>query len=504
MNEHGEGRMNLSKRRQRLAAPIVALVAVAGLVGLLPHLGFTSASSAPLWTEHRAGVQTVMVQAPDWVRLSKEAKPAVVNVSAKLNAEAQMQAPPQTQVPPQFRGRPDERSFDDFFKRFFDEGSRRPVRAAGSGFVLNANGYIVTNNHVVENATDIQVKLDDGRELPAKVVGRDSKTDLALLKVDATGLPVIPLGDSTAPQVGEPVMAIGNPFGLEQTVTTGIVSATGRVIGSGPYDNFIQTDASINPGNSGGPLINARGEVIGINTAIFSRGGGSVGIGFAVPSSLAKTVITQLADHGKVERGWLGVSIQPLTRELAKSFKRDDNTGALVSAVTAGSPADKAGIKAGDVIVEFNGKKVAKATDLPGLVADVPVGKDVPMVVMREGRELRLNANIGRLQDESPAKLAETEGKGKLGLSVQPLTPPMARELGLKVKEGVLVREVVEGGRAAEAGIRAGDVIVEINRQPVRTVEDLTTRVDKQAKNEPMVLLVNRDGQTMYVAVPAV
>ncbi|PYN34907.1 MAG: peptidase [Candidatus Rokuibacteriota bacterium] len=504
MNEHGEGRMNLSKRRQRLAAPIVALVAVAGLVGLLPHLGFTSASSAPLWTEHRAGVQTVMVQAPDWVRLSKEAKPAVVNVSAKLNAEAQMQAPPQTQVPPQFRGRPDERSFDDFFKRFFDEGSRRPVRAAGSGFVLNANGYIVTNNHVVENATDIQVKLDDGRELPAKVVGRDSKTDLALLKVDATGLPVIPLGDSTALQVGEPVMAIGNPFGLEQTVTTGIVSATGRVIGSGPYDNFIQTDASINPGNSGGPLINARGEVIGINTAIFSRGGGSVGIGFAVPSSLAKTVITQLADHGKVERGWLGVSIQPLTRELAKSFKRDDNTGALVSAVTAGSPADKAGIKAGDVIVEFNGKKVAKATDLPGLVADVPVGKDVPMVVMREGRELRLNANIGRLQDESPAKLAETEGKGKLGLSVQPLTPPMARELGLKVKEGVLVREVVEGGRAAEAGIRAGDVIVEINRQPVRTVEDLTTRVDKQAKNEPMVLLVNRDGQTMYVAVPAV
>ena len=504
MNEHGEGRMNLSKRRQRLAAPIVALVAVAGLVGLLPHLGFTSASSAPLWTEHRAGIQTVMVQAPDWVRLSKEAKPAVVNVSAKLNAEAQMQAPPQTQVPPQFRGRPDERSFDDFFKRFFDEGSRRPVRAAGSGFVLNANGYIVTNNHVVENATDIQVKLDDGRELPAKVVGRDSKTDLALLKVDATGLPVIPLGDSTALQVGEPVMAIGNPFGLEQTVTTGIVSATGRVIGSGPYDNFIQTDASINPGNSGGPLINARGEVIGINTAIFSRGGGSVGIGFAVPSSLAKTVITQLADHGKVERGWLGVSIQPLTRELAKSFKRDDNTGALVSAVTAGSPADKAGIKAGDVIVEFNGKKVAKATDLPGLVADVPVGKDVPMVVMREGRELRLNANIGRLQDESPAKLAETEGKGKLGLSVQPLTPPMARELGLKVKEGVLVREVVEGGRAAEAGIRAGDVIVEINRQPVRTVEDLTTRVDRQAKNEPMVLLVKRDGQTMYVAVPAV
>src|SRR6266478_623870 len=395
MNEHGGGLMNLSRKYQRWAASIVALIAVAALVGLWPHFGFTSASQTPLWTEHRAGVQNVMIQAPDWVRLSKEAKPAVVNVSTKLNAEAQAQAQPQ------LRGRPDERSFEDFFKRFFDEGSRRPVRAAGSGFVLNSNGFIITNNHVVENAADIQVKLDDGRELPAKVVGRDAKTDLALLKVDAAGLPVIPLGDSTALQVGEPVMAIGNPFGLEQTVTTGLVSATGRVIGSGPYDNFIQTDASINPGNSGGPLINARGEVIGINTAIFSRGGGSVGIGFAVPSNLAKTVITQLADHGKVERGWLGVSIQPLSRELAKSFKRDDNTGALVSEVIAGSPADKAGIKAGDVIVEFNGKKVAKATELPGLVADVPFGKDVPMVVMREGRELRLNAHVARLEDES-------------------------------------------------------------------------------------------------------
>ncbi len=496
MNEHGGGLMSTTQKYRRWAAPIVALIAVAALVGLLPHLGFTSASQAPLWTEQHAGVQNAMIQAPDWVRLSKEAKPAVVNISTKLNAEAQAM--------PQLKGRPDERSFEDFFKRFFDEGPRRPVRAAGSGFVLNANGYIVTNNHVVENATDIQVKLGDGRELPAKVVGRDSKTDLALVKVEAAGLPVIPLGDSTALQVGEPVMAIGNPFGLEQTVTTGIVSATGRVIGSGPYDNFIQTDASINPGNSGGPLINARGEVIGINTAIFSRGGGSVGIGFAVPSSLAKTVITQLADHGKVERGWLGVSIQPLTKDLARTFKRGDSAGALVSSVTEGSPADKAGVKTGDVIVEFNGKKVAKATDLPGLVADVPVGSAVPIVVIREGTEMRLNAKVARLEEEAPAKVAASDGKGQLGLSVQPLTPPMARELGLKVKEGVLVRDVVEGGRAAEAGIQAGDVIVEIDRRPVRTVEDLKARVDKQAKGEPIVMLVNRDGNALYVAIPAV
>jgi serine protease Do len=496
VNEHGGGHMNHSRKFQRWAAPMVALIAVAALVGLWPHFGFTGASHAALWTEQRAGVQNVTMQAPDWVRLSKEAKPAVVNVSTKRGVEAQ--------APPQFRGRPDERSFDDFFKRFFDEGARRPVRAAGSGFILNTNGFIVTNNHVVENATDIQVKLGDGRELPAKIVGRDPKTDLALLKVEATGLPVIPLGDSTALQVGEPVMAIGNPFGLEQTVTTGIVSATGRVIGSGPYDNFIQTDASINPGNSGGPLINARGEVIGINTAIFSRGGGSVGIGFAVPSSLAKTVITQLADHGKVERGWLGVSIQPLSRDLAKTFKRDDTNGALVGQVMEGSPADKAGVKTGDVIVEFDGKKVEKATDLPGLVADVPVGRDVPITVVREGKQMRLNARIARLEDEAPAKVADTEGQGQLGLSVQPLTAPMARELGLKVKEGVLVRDVVEGGRAAEAGIRPGDVILEINRQPVRSVEDVRTRVDKLAKNETLVLLVNRDGHAMYVAVPAV
>jgi serine protease Do len=488
--------MNLSRMSRRWAAPVVALVAAASLIGLLPHLG-TGASPTPLWSENR-GAQTATIQAPDWVRLSKEAKPAVVNVSTKLNAEAPTRPEPRGRPE-----RPDERSFEDFFKRFFDETQRRPVRAAGSGFVLNSNGFIVTNNHVVENASDIQVKLGDGRELPAKVVGRDAKTDLALLKVDATGLPVIPLGDSTALQVGEPVMAIGNPFGLEQTVTTGIVSATGRVIGSGPYDNFIQTDASINPGNSGGPLINARGEVIGINTAIFSRGGGSVGIGFAVPSSLAKTVITQLADHGKVERGWLGVSIQPLTKDLAKNFKRDNTNGALVSSVIEGSPADKAGLKAGDVIVEFNGKKVAKATELPSLVADLTVGRDVPMVVVRDGSEMRLNARIARLEDETPAKVADAQEKGQLGLSVQPITPPVARELGLKVKEGVLVRDVVEGGRAAEAGIRPGDVIVEINRQPVRTVEDLQVRVDKQTKNEPIVLLVNRDGQALYVAVPA-
>ncbi len=315
--------MKFTLNRRRWVAPIVILAAVASLVGLVPHWGFTSASKTSLWTEHPAA-QTAPTPAPDWVRLSKEAKPAVVNISTKRNTDGPA-------MPDLKGGRPGERSPEDFFRHFFGEAPRRPVRAVGSGFIVSADGYIVTNNHVVEDAIGIQVKLGDGRELAAKVVGRDPKTDLALLKVEATGLPVIPVGDSNALQVGEPVMAIGNPFGLEQTVTTGIVSATGRVIGSGPYDNFIQTDASINPGNSGGPLINARGEVIGINTAIVSQRGGSVGIGFAVPSSMAKSVITQLAEHGKVERGWLGVSVQPLTKELAQGFKRTDATGALVA-----------------------------------------------------------------------------------------------------------------------------------------------------------------------------
>jgi serine protease Do len=485
-----EGRtiMGLTRKHRRWVAPIVALAAVGSLVGLSPHLGFTKGANGPLWTERPAATAVAPSTAPDWVRLSKEAKPAVVNISAKRGADAPAMPEPRGR-----RGEP--RSFDDFFRRFFDgEGPRHPAQSMGSGFVLSADGHIATNNHVVEGAGDIQVKLADGREFSAKVLGRDPKTDVALLKVEATGLPVIPLGDSTALQVGEPVMAIGNPFGLDQTVTTGIVSATGRVIGSGPYDNFIQTDASINPGNSGGPLINSRGEVVGINTAIFSRSGGSVGIGFAVPSSLAKSVLTQLAEPGKVERGWLGVSIQPLTKELAKSFKRDEISGVLVSSVVDGSPAAKAGVKSGDVIVEFDGKRIAKSEDLPRLVAETPIGREVALVVVRDGVQTKLTARVAKLADDAPA--------ATLGLSVQPVTPPVARELGLKTQQGLLVRDVVTGSRAAEAGIRPGDVIVEADRQPVTTVEDLRASVDKRVKGDSLLLLVNREGNTVFVSVP--
>ena len=483
--------MDPARKHRHWIVPAVALAAVGSLVALAPHLGFTKAFKAPLWTERPAAAVAAARQAPDWVRLSREAKPAVVNVSTKRDADG-----PGVAGRP---GSPNDRSLDEVFKRFFDERPRHSVRSMGSGFILTSDGNIVTNNHVIEDATEIQIKLADGRELPARVIGRDPTTDLALLKVEGTGFPVLPLGDSATLEVGEPVMAIGNPFGLEQTVTTGIVSATGRVIGSGPYDNFVQTDASINPGNSGGPLINARGEVVGINTAIFSQSGGSQGIGFAVPSSLAKSVITQLAETGHVERGWLGVSIQPLTKALAQGFQRSDARGALVSRVIEGSPAEKAG----DVIVALDGKKVDKIEDLPRLVAEMHAGREVQLTVVRDGKEQTLTATIAKLDEEAPSKVAQAEGKSRLGLSVQPVTPPVASELRLKVKEGVLVRDVVEGSRADEAGIRPGDVIVEVDRQPVRSVEELQAHVNRHSKGESVLMLVNRDGNTVYVAVPA-
>ena len=485
--------MPFIRRSRHFLTPVVMLVAAAGLVGLWPHLGFTKASKAPLWTEQPAA-QSATTQAPDWVRLSKEAKPAVVNISTKRNAEG-----PAT---PELKGRRGERSPEDFFRRFFEETPRRPVRASGSGFVLSPDGHIVTNNHVVEDATEIQVKLADGRELTAKVVGRDPKTDLALLKVEATGLPVIPLGDSAALQVGEPVMAIGNPFGLERTVTTGIVSATGRVIGQGPYDDFIQTDASINPGNSGGPLINARGQAVGINAAIFSQNGGSVGIGFAIPVNQAKSVVTQLVASGKVTRGWLGVTIQPLTAELAKGFNVTEGTGALVAGVQDGSPAARAGVKAGDIITRYDGQKVATSADLPKLVAATAVGRQVPVTVVREGKTVALNATVAQMDEPGQPIVAQAEeAKGPLGLTVETVTPSVARELKLSEPHGVVVRGVRNGSPAESAGIRAGDVITEVDRQAVADAAQMKRALEKHPKGAPVVVMIRRDGTSLYVAL---
>jgi serine protease Do len=474
--------MKISKRLTRFAWPALALAAALTVVGVVPRLGFTR--DGAIWSERAAGSAPVaMTQAPAWVEIAKIVKPAVVNVSVKGERKAEGPA-------------------EEFMQRFGGSSPKRMVRGLGTGFVINADGYVVTNNHVVDGATEIRVKFSDGRELPGKVVGRDEKTDLALVKVEATGLPVIPVGDSSKLEVGEPVMAIGNPFGLEQTVTTGIVSATGRTIGAGPYDDFIQTDASINPGNSGGPLVNARGEVIGVNTMIASGSGGSVGIGFAIPTNLAKPVVTQLAQNGHVVRGWLGVSIQPVTKDLAASFGLPNTTGALVGSVSDNSPASKAGVKSGDVITRYDGKAVERWSDLPRAVAETALNREVPIEVMRDGKKMTLNAKIARLEEQDKRAEATTEQAAtKLGLSGRTLTPALAQQLGIAQTKGVVVEQVEEGGRAQNAGITTGDVIVEVDRQPIAGVDALQQVLKRHPTNTPVLLLVHREGRAIYVTV---
>ncbi|MBI2525776.1 MAG: DegQ family serine endoprotease [Candidatus Rokubacteria bacterium] len=485
--------MRLQIRRHPTLWRLAALGIALSLVALVPRLGFTKVEQGSVWTERQAAPVPAAAQSPaPWVELARQLKPAVVNISTKRVQEmgTPFQGPLGHTEP-----------FNEFFKQFFGRQPRRTVKSLGSGFAINPNGYILTNNHVVDGATEIRVTLADGRELPGKVLGRDAKTDLALVKIEASGLPVIPLGSSAALQVGEPVMAIGNPFGLEQTVTTGIVSATGRVIGEGPYDDFIQTDASINPGNSGGPLINARGEAVGINAAIFTQSGGSVGIGFAIPSNLAKSVVSQLAEAGHVVRGWLGVAIQPLTPELARGFGLPDAHGALVASVAPDSPALKAGIKSGDIITAFNGSPIRRSEELPRAVAATPVGSGVAVTVLRDGKPLGLTARIAQLAEPQEQVVGERPGTGSLGLAVQPITPEQAREMGLGSKTGVLVRGVEDGSRAAGAGIQPGDVIVEVDRHPIGNVRDLRRSLEEHHKGTPTLFLVHRDGESLYLAL---
>jgi serine protease Do len=466
----------------RLTWPALALAGTLAVGVVIPHAGF--GREGRVWTERApGGAPVATTPAPAWVDIARTVRPAVVNVSTRGLRESG-------------RG-------EDLMREFPGRAPRRSVRGLGSGFVINADGYVVTNNHVVAGASDIRVKLADGREVPGKVVGGDPKTDLALLKIEATGLPVIPLGDSARLEVGEPVMAVGNPFGLEQTVTTGIVSATGRSIGAGPYDDFIQTDASINPGNSGGPLVNARGEAVGVNTAIASGTGGSVGIGFAIPTNLVKPVVAQLAESGRVTRAWLGVSIQPLTRELATSFGLPDTAGALVSSVMDNSPAARVGLRQGDVITKYDGRPVARGTDLPRAVAETPVGREVPIEVMRDGKRLELTVKVAQLDEGERQASAAQPAASRLGIAARSLTPELARSLDLPDGRGVLVERVEEGSPAQSAGIAAGDVIVEVDRTPVASVGALRAALDKHPAGKPMLLLVNREGQSLYLTVPA-
>ncbi len=390
---------------------------------------------------------------------------------------------------------------DEFFERFFGENPPKefPQNSLGSGFIIDEQGYILTNNHVIEKADKIKVRLSDEQEFDAEVVGRDPKTDIALIKIEPTKpLQAVTMGDSDKLQVGEWLIAIGNPFGLEHTVTAGIVSAKGRVIGSGPYDDFIQTDASINPGNSGGPLINMRGEVVGISTAIIA---GGQGIGFAIPINMVKEILPQLKEKGEVTRGWLGVMIQRVTPELAKQFGLEKSEGALVAQVMENSPAERAGVKREDIIIEFDDKKIHKMNELPKIVANTPVGKQVELRVVRQGKEKKLKIEVGELKEEKVAKAGEFTTEKELGLTVQDLTPEIAKHLGIPEKAGVLVSQVQVGTPAHEAGIRRGDIIREIDRQPIEDLTGYRRQIDKSKGKKEILMLVQREENTFFVVL---
>ncbi|GBE02580.1 MAG TPA: DegQ family serine endoprotease [Nitrospirae bacterium] len=399
-------------------------------------------------------------------------------------------------------------SFFDFFNPFHKSPRKWKEQSLGSGVVVSDDGYIVTNNHVIEHADEIKVTLYDRRVFKAKIVGVDPKTDIALIKINDKNLPTIPWGNSDNLKVGEFVLAIGNPFGLSNTVTMGIVSAVGRAnVGIADYEDFIQTDAAINPGNSGGPLVNVHGELVGINTAIFSRSGGYQGIGFAVPSNMVRLVMEQLLKKGKVTRGWLGVTIQDLTPELAGTFGLSKTAGALVSDVFKGSPAQKAGIKRGDIIVELNGREVRSVSMLRNQVAQSKVGSEVELKYVRDKEKKRVKVLIAELPGEftevSSSAPEEDGNKGGLtGLSVTELTPAIARQLGVNANEGgVVVMEVDEGSPAREAGIKKGDIIQEVDRHKIRTYEDWKVAISRIGNTEMLVVFINRGGRRFYVAV---
>jgi len=430
--------------------------------------------------------------------LAQRAAPAVVNVHTSKTV---VQSFPDFPFPELFR---------DFFGNdpFFGPGPRpRPRRAPerrefrvpslGTGFVISKDGYILTNHHVVEDVDEIEVHFLDGESAEAEVIGEDPKTDLALIRVKGVDdLHVLPLGDSDEILPGDWVVAIGNPFGLSHTVTVGIVSAKGREIGQGPYDDFIQTDAAINPGNSGGPLLNLRGEVVGINTAINPQANT---IGFAVPSNLAQSILPQLREAGHVVRGWLGVAVQPITKELAEAFDLPARKGALVSQVTPGSPADDAGIERGDVIVRFDGDEVEEMRDLPRLVAATPVGKEADVEVIRKGKRRTVEVEIGKLEDKRPgATRGERSGLSGFGLRVDDLTPMMRQRYGIEETTGVVVTGVDPAGPAAAAGIREGDVLLEVDRKPVKSAADVARAFDDA---ETALVLLARDEATLFVTL---
>ena len=471
-------------------------IAIFALLTALVMTGFQNNDVVP-------ELQAQQSRPDSFADLAEKAIPSVVNIYTtqilKFNRQRGRQQP--NDLMREFFG-------DELFRRFYPPETQRT--SLGTGFIWDKEGYIITNNHVVANSKEIRVVLSDEREFSAKIVGRDPKTDLALIKIDTReDLPAVKLGDSDKIKIGEWVVAIGNPFGIGQTVTAGIVSAKGRTLNAGPYDDFIQTDAAINQGNSGGPLYNTTGEVIGINSVIASNTGGSVGIGFAIPVNLAKQVIPQLKDKGKVSRGWLGVLIQQVTEDLAAYFDIDEAVGALVSEVVKDGPAAKAGIKQRDIILEFNGKKIKKMRELPGIVAATPVGEKVSVKILRDGKVKVLKVKIGLLPDDSTEVAKTGTEKDKpgskekvaelLGMQVQELTDEIAQTLGLEETDGVVVSSVAPQGPADNAGVRRGDVIVEINREEVKDPDDFYSVAETLKSGDKALLVIKRGGSSFFI-----
>jgi len=429
-------------------------------------------------------------------QLAENASPAVVNIRTVKTIKGG------GRVFRQFKKGPfgEDDPMKDFFNRFFDQDRPRDFkqRSLGSGFIIGKDGYIVTNNHVVKNADKIEVILKDEKEFEANIIGRDDNTDLALIKIKPDrDLPVLQFGDSETLKVGQWVVAIGSPFGLEHTVTAGIVSAKGRVIGSGPYDDFIQTDASINPGNSGGPLINMEGKVVGINTAIIAGGSG---IGFAIPINLAKKIIDQLKSSGEVTRGWLGVGIQDISKEVGEYYGIKTKQGVLVTEVFPGDPADKAGIMPQDIILSINGKAVVTAREITGMIADIGVGETIKIKVLRTGKTRTFKVKIAKRPDTRiAARKTHKEEQAELGIRVAEVTPETARRFNLKDAKGVIVVGVEPDSKAEEAGVRMHDIIKEINHNSIKTVNDLNKVINEIQKGETVNMFIWRMNQGFLV-----
>jgi len=486
-------------RNLGMIAGLLILGSVAFVAGEYATYSHAAGATAPVAASPAALVAPGT--APGFVEVAKAVTPAVVNITAARVArgrDSRMPRDPMEEFGSPF-GPPDGPRGP--------HGPREPRGGGmGSGVIVSPDGYVITNNHVVEGANELTVTLPDKREFKGKIIGTDPKTDLAVVKVDAAGLPFVKWGDSSKLQVGEYVLAIGNPFGLNSTVTLGIVSALGRGrMGITQYEDFIQTDAAINPGNSGGALVNQAGELVGINTAIISPTGGSNGVGFAVPVSMAKPVLESLIATGKVVRGYLGVAIQDLTPDLAKSFGLKQAKGALVSNVSEDSPAERAGLKQGDVITAYQGKPIEDTATLQREVTRTPVGTKAAMKVVRDGRDMELTVTVGEQADRAKVASAASSMENALaGMDVQSLNQQMARELGIAGKtNGVVVVGVEPGSLADRAGVAQGDVIREINRQAVKSVKDYEKVASSLKKDESALLLINRRGASLFVTVKA-